>query len=360
MKIFNLDYHTSVVADLEMTFKGLGHSIDSHVLGNEMRKFPYKKSDGPYHGLTIKNFWDWIPERFHEEHKERLSGYDAFLVTYPPAFSLLYNRFDQPIICVLPIRFDYSVSNDPVLFSTLIEWFIKKYDEKRVIVVANNAYDQKYFEYFTGIKPILIESLCRYAHGRYEPTDWRSILMDTRSRLIDTYVRENVIGVQPLRDVYRRYRYDHLGRHKALVWIPYNSSIMSFFENYWMGIPIFCPTPEFLVKLAASKDALAEISFYKTGGMNPGSLVYGMLEDEMYDPNDYKSVAALLEWTKYYDFYRFPHVTYFDSWGELTDKLNNINLGTIHINMSAENVERRLDVENAWKGVFCELEHRKA
>jgi hypothetical protein len=51
-----------------------------------------------------------------------------------------------------------------------------------------------------------------------------------------------------IRDLYPHFEYTDLVKHPAIVLIPYQVSIMSIFEYYRMGIPIFVPSTELLAR----------------------------------------------------------------------------------------------------------------
>lgn len=52
-----------------------------------------------------------------------------------------------------------------------------------------------------------------------------------------------------IRELYpRHYEYAALARHPAAVLLPYQVSVMSFFEYYRMGLPMFVPSPQLLVQ----------------------------------------------------------------------------------------------------------------
>ena len=44
------------------------------------------------------------------------------------------------------------------------------------------------------------------------------------------------------------YEYSELARHPAAVLLPYQLSVMTFFELYRMNIPLFAPSPELLAR----------------------------------------------------------------------------------------------------------------
>ena len=105
MKFFNIDLHISVIEDIKTIFNDLGHQVDSKcisshtwVLGRSVDKVD----------IIGQNNWANICPKmcddFYERYKDELSEYDGFIVTHTPSFSLLYERFNKPIITVASTR----------------------------------------------------------------------------------------------------------------------------------------------------------------------------------------------------------------------------------------------------------------
>jgi len=52
----------------------------------------------------------------------------------------------------------------------------------------------------------------------------------------------------PLRSMYPHYQYTDLTAHRGIVYVPYQVSVMSLFEQYRMNIPLFFPTIDLLTR----------------------------------------------------------------------------------------------------------------
>ena len=107
MKFYNIDLHISIIADMIDIFNNLGHSIKEDSLSGHVWVFNKQNANIP---LLDNSRWKninpmKIGEQFYNEYKDKLKDYDAFICTYPPIFSLLYEKFDKLIIINNPIRY---------------------------------------------------------------------------------------------------------------------------------------------------------------------------------------------------------------------------------------------------------------
>jgi hypothetical protein len=117
MIIFNIDLHISVIADIKNVLESMGHSVTSWSLSNSTAIMGQKKA----HVDCIKNeeghpeSWHRIgPEmgdRFYQRYKDELAPYDAFLVTYAPALSLL-SRGSTSHHHRRPVRYEVPFTKD--------------------------------------------------------------------------------------------------------------------------------------------------------------------------------------------------------------------------------------------------------
>ena len=123
-----------------------------------------------------------------------------------------------------------------------------------------------------------------------------------------------------------QYTYQQLARYPAILYVPYQVSVMSFYEQYSMGIPILAPSARLLTEWHMQYRMVSELTW---------SLVFGTASrkgviprhpsvpeaEEPFDPNDEDSEAAVRHWLGFADFYVYPHIVLFDSWADLAEKL---------------------------------------
>ena len=168
MKFFNLDLHISVIADIQNIFDDLGHTVDNWSISDHsfiMKK--EKKNVKHVNSSTWRSLNDEMINNFYNEYKEELKKYDGFIVTHTPCFSMLYEKFDKPIITVASTRYESPFSNNITMWSKLNNFLKKGIDNNQIIPVANNKYDKKYTEIFTEREWKHIPSFCEYTNSKY-------------------------------------------------------------------------------------------------------------------------------------------------------------------------------------------------
>jgi hypothetical protein len=201
--------------------------------------------------------------------------------------------------------------------------------------------------YYTGVRATLVPSLCNYTGARYswrayDPGRLRSIpvlgfrpLRGLSTSKLDDFLAPLLrltsgalhgLSFKGYRALLGDYTYEQLARYPAILYVPYQVSVMSFYEQYSMGIPILAPTARLLAEWHMQYRMVSELTW---------SLVFGsasrkgviprhpsVLEaDEPFDPNDEDNEAAVRHWLGFADFYTFPHIILFDSWEDLASIL---------------------------------------
>ena len=352
MKFFNLDCHISVIADLKKIFEDLGHEVTSWSVSGHNWIFGREP-----HLVDVVNQNTWsrlnkdMCDAFYERYKDELSEYDGFICTYPPAFSMIYEKFKKPIILQIPIRYEVPFQSDPIKWDEFNEYLRNGIDSGMIIPVANSEYDKKYFEFFVKRECMLIPSICEYTNSVWNP------IKDTflySSRLQINFNSDIVTN----KDSLNGYKWEEIAQYKGIIIIPYNCSTMSIFEYYTSGIPLFCPSEAFMMELYTNNSdrVLNELTWNKTFGKEPGSSIEC---DRSSDPNRYDNVSIMSKWISYSDFYNkewMPHIVYFDSLNDLVDKMRTTDLMDIHSKMMDFNKTRKQDIYHLWKSTIEKIE----
>lgn len=370
MKFFNLDLHIGVIGDIKQILEDLGHevtswSISAHawVLGQPMAKVDVI---GPDNWREIdKDMCD----AFYERYKHELEAYDAFIVTHTPSFSMLYEKWNKPIICVASTRYECPYTHDRTAwegFNSLLQHWI---DDRKLIPLANNRYDADYAEYFTQRQWDVIPSLCGYTGAQYSGTREVSILCSkfkglptipglvSKDKLASKSLLSRAARKLGLRIGKQGYAWSELAEFKSAVWIPYNASIMSIFEMYTANIPMFFPTPRFLEELFrdhGTSGVLSELSYNQVLRLPSGSSVPGPAPD----PNNYSDITGMMYWVSKADFYdpdNMPHLCYFDSFDELQVLLRSADIQKMHEGMMKHNIVRKHRAYTAWSEVLTRI-----
>ncbi len=373
MIFFNLDLHVSVIEDVAWNIRHLGHDVDSHLLSGHhwvCKKPRASFGTGPgrdgrvgYRSLNLTSwhgFFDDAPgfaraAAWRAECPE-LGSYDGFVATYPPAFALLYEGLPGPTVCVLPIRYELPFTDRPEAWAALNDHLVRGVEARRIAVVANSRYDAAYYEYFTGQPAVYISSTCEYA-GKLAPR-WDAGLCDPGLPLLAfgdapgcRAAQEAVPEVRFVRDVFPRgYEHAQIARAGGIVWIPYNCSIMSFFEHVRLGIPVFVPSQRFLLELARSGLALSQLSWH--GSLTAGSRLPPARAGFLPDPHTREGVEAWLPLHDFYNREEFPHVVEFDSWRDLREQARSADRASLSRQMLLDNSARQKRNLSAWENVL--------
>ena len=355
MKFFNLDLHISVIADVKEIIENIGdHQGDNwsisghaHVMGNPTAK------------VDVVNQHNWqqfnleTPDRFFERYKEELSSYDAFIVTHTPVFSMLYERFNKPIITIASTRFEAPFSDNKENWNALNNYLARQIDLKKIIPIANNKYDQKYKKMFTDRDWDVIPSLCEYTDAKY-------------TGKIDKFLYSSKFKHQPKlhktvdkdTEFQSGYYWQDLADYKGIIHVPYNVSTMSISEQYTANIPLFFPTWEFLGVLCNSygtQGVMSETSWNQIKGLPPQSKTFAGLDD----PNRFDNIPKMMQWYRLSDFYdpiNMPFIQYFNSFRHLNSMLQNVDLNEISEKMKEHNAHRKVETYNKWKQKLKEIE----
>lgn len=266
------DLHIGPIGDVKGVLRALGVEVLDKSLSAHCAS-----SGTCAHNLRVLNFSSVAPEgggggtgalagAFYEEYRldREMAGVDFFICIHPAALCEVYEGLGRGMVVYATTRFDLGKleSSDALeAWSTRLAAMASRPD---VAVLANNAYDAAYIEYFTGLRPPVVPSLCsspfRYAYPSPRP----QVLVDAcdplrcppfRQKAVEGLVRGLMqlsahagLSMAELRTLYPRYEQSDLVQHPAIVLLPYQVSVMSFFERRAMGIPIFVPSLDLLAE----------------------------------------------------------------------------------------------------------------
>ena len=326
MLFYNLDMHISIAHDVKHIFQKLGHEIDSSDLSGHT--WVNQEKQGRNKVVSTQNWRNIDQElcdRFYKKYRKKLSKYDGFIHSYPPAFALLFERFEKPIVTIACTRFDYPVK------SANIDWLVQGLRRLKVngqlIPVANNLLDKHYCEQWLEFEWQHISSLCDYLEIRYRPE---------RNKFI-TWHRTNIEELQNSMidqnfTIRKKYDRTEISKYLGVIHIPYNLSIMSAFEHYYQGIPLFFPSQAFQSKLySENRNMLSEVLF-------PDSPLHFSQE-----------LIKLADW---YDPVNMPFINHFESFEHLSDLFNSSDLQEVSGQMQEYNKIRKENVYAKWTKVL--------
>lgn len=283
---------------------------------------------------------------------------DAILCTHADSMCEIFMPFAKPLIVVASTRYEIGRHEAD-------RWNQWNHNLQKIaakpgnVVGANNLYDLEYMKYFTGIQNILLlPTLALYVTACYKPTK-REILLCPSTRPVapplynelmsaldvfnkrykTTHNKSNTIAdggflISPVRTLYKKFEYSDLAAHPAIILMPYQLSVMSFFEFYRIGIPLFVPSPHLLTHWHMKYSVLKERSWnmiFDKPGSSPIKKHPGYKGRMLSDPNDNLNYNSVLEWVNLADFYTFPHVKQFDNFTHLVEMVGTTSLQELKV-----------------------------
>lgn len=361
MNIFNLDLHVAVISDLNKIYTELGHNVTSWNMSSHSWVIGKNSMENP-----IVNSYNWrfidqsMCNKFYNQYKNVLSNFDVFVVTYPPVFAMLYEKFNKPIIIHVPIRYETPYSNNKQEWERFNIFLQRGVDSGQIILVANSEYDKKYTEYFLERECKRIPNLCEYTGVRYNPQN-KNFLYYSHYKNYEEYLNGIKIPnlVEKTEVLPSGYKWEDLVKYKAIVGIPYHPSTMSIYEFYTQCMPLYFPTIDFITKLRVNHPGLVlrDSSWNQIFGLPSQSIIKPGPDD----PNNYNDINVFKKWIPLCDWYDkewMPHITYFDSFDELKSQLESVTddeLKNISNKMSETNIIRKQKIYNFWKGILNNL-----
>jgi len=258
--IWSNDYHISPINDLKHLLKPLGVSfIDKSLSGHchITNTCEGKKSLKVINRDNAMNLDPSLIPQFYEAYKNdaELQSVDAFVCFHPSSMCELFMPFNKSLIVIASTRYELGRfgADRWTRWNNNLQQIAKAPTN---VVGGNNLYDVEYIRYFTGIQPQLLPSFCGYLPDRYTPSRSGFLLAPVHhsgfERIFLSEYNTACLNISctctllRLRKIYPRYKYTDLTAHSGIVYIPYQVSVMSMFEQYRMNIPLFFPSLELL------------------------------------------------------------------------------------------------------------------
>ncbi|CAF1315798.1 unnamed protein product [Adineta steineri] len=305
-------------------------------------------------------------KQFYEVYKNdsEMNRVDIFMCFHPAGMCELFMPFNRTIIVIASTRYELGRHKKQ-------QWIDLNNNLKiiasnpRNIIAGNNLYDAEYIRYFTGIKAIVLPSICAYTNATYSRVEGKPFLIapihnkifhaSFRSDLINSSKSLNIsIEVQHLRDVYKTYySYEQLSEHPGIIYVPYQVSLMSLFEQYRMNVPLFFPSIDLLTEWHYNYHVVEERTWDRVFHQpKNSSIISGVLNSNIPDPNNEFDQNAIRYWLQFSDFYQWPHIICYNSMDDLVKKLVNTNLDQVSQNMKTYNKNLIKTVLKQWHDIL--------
>lgn len=316
-RIFNLDLHIGVIADLAQEFAHHNiyltqWSISAH---NYLVQDRLPISD-PVRFVNQSSWRELSPrviDRFQSRYRSFLNSFDGYVCTYSPTFAELFGVFEKPILVVTATRYEAPYTDRPSDWARFNEFLITSVNQGQILLAANNYGDADYLTFFTGLKPLVVPSLCRKPKFPSTSTASRFIMSSdpNLSTAIETQTEKTYCRPGPSG---RPYEWESLARSAEVLVFPQNISTMTLFELATAGVPVAVPSRMWLKQLRAEGfNILNECTFHELANLSTDHL------DED-NPTNYRSPKYVDWWLDRADFYNhtlMPNVRIVDSVDEL-------------------------------------------
>ena len=279
--IWSNDFHIGPIQDLKHLLKPLGvkfidKSLSGHChLTNTCAKGLKVINSG--NGINLNP--GLIPKYYQAYTGDpEMQSVDAFVCFHPTSMCELFMPFNKSIIVIASTRYEMG-RHDPNRWKSWNENLIKISKDPKNIVAGNNEYDAKYIEYFTGIKAKVLPSFCGYIPESYNPSrpefllapvhhgQFQGIFLNLFEK--SKKAKSSKVDLVPLRTKYKHYKYSDLTAHKGMVYVPYQVSVMSLFEQYRMNIPLFFPAVDLLTDWQFEYHVMNERTWSQVHGSIP-------------------------------------------------------------------------------------------
>lgn len=353
LRFFVLDYHSSATADIINIFEELGHEVVCWTISPYSQRIFGRDNDL----VEIINLDNWqsinkeMCDQFSTKYEDFLNQFDGFLVTAFSSYSLLYEKFEKPIIIVNAARYEIPFTDKPYLWDRLNTFLIDGVSRNKIFLVANNKGDVAYLKKYTGLDSDYIPSLCDYTKAEYSGKNKAFVLHNPRENAFIRNVEDELSRLGLVQSHPKNFKsWQTLYDYQGIIHIPYQISIMSLFEQYTANVPLFFPSKTFLFHLQKQKpnDVLSEVSFFSLFNSIPPPKTPGDLNN-MSDPN---VVKFWIDSADYYDEDNMPYIQYFNSFDHLKKLLRNTDTQLISRKMKEHNLKRKEMVLNKWRGVL--------
>lgn len=258
--IWSNDYHISPINDLKYLLKPLGVSFIDKSLSGHCHITNTCQGKNSLKVINRDNAMNLNPSlipQFYSAYKNdvELQSVDAFVCFHPASMCELFMPFNKTLIVIASTRYElgrFGADRWTRWNSNLVQ--IANIPTN--VVGGNNRYDVEYIKHFTGIEPQLLSSFCGYLPDKYAPSRSGFLLAPVHhagfgTRFMSEYSTRCkyvncTVELIPLRKKYPHYKYSDLTAHAGIVYVPYQVSLMSLFEQYRMNIPLFFPSLELL------------------------------------------------------------------------------------------------------------------
>lgn len=284
-----MDLHISVIADFKTACPDV-EVVDWCLSGHawvmkRTQDFPDHINPNTWQNLTPESI-----RRFQAKYDPFLSTFDGFVVGFCSAFAMIYEKYNKPIVMLNAVRYDipFCWTKD---MGMLAQWkaCLHRLQAKNLLtLVSNNKADQLYLRLGTGLSSRFIPSLCLYTNTQYNPTRPTFLCYG------GTFPTHPLLTLK--KDLPHPHQWSDVTSFRGVINYPYEVSLMSCFEHFTAGCPLFFPSK----------------AYWKTA---PGIQSLSAYWDKDL-PAEFAPLSTPQDWIELADMYetfQSPNTYYFDS-----------------------------------------------
>ena len=294
-----MDLHISVIADFKTACPDV-EVVDWCLSGHAW--VMKRNQDYPEHinPATWKNLNMDMIRKFQDRYDSFLKTFDGFITGHVMAFAMIYEKYKKPIISLNTVRYDipFCWTKDMDMLLKWKECLVRLHDHELLTLVPNNRADQLYTKLGCGLDSIVVPSVCLYTNTRYNPTKPTFLCYNGSF--------PNHPLLTPKNNLPQPHEWSDIVAFRGIVNFPYEVSVMSCFEQFTAGCPLFFPSKTYW----KSNPSIQSITAY--------------WDKEL--PKEFASMSTPQDWIELADMYHVfqsPNTYYFDSTDHLFQLLEN-------------------------------------
>lgn len=284
-----MDLHISVIADFKSACPDV-EVVDWCLSGHAW--VMKRNQDFPDHinPMTWKNLTPDMIKKFQDKYDPFLKTFDGFIVGFCSAFAMIYEKYNKPILMLNAVRYDipFCWTRDMRMLTQWKECLDRLNSHGFLTIVSNNKADQLYTRLGCGMQSQVIPSLCLYTKTQYAPTKPTFLVYN------GSFPSHPLLTFK--KDLPHPHEWSDVTAFRGVINFPYEVSLMSCFEHFTAGCPMFFPSK----------------TYWKS---NPGIQSLTAYWDKDL-PAEFVSLSTPQDWIELadmYDAFQSPNTHYFDS-----------------------------------------------
>ena len=289
MKAFCMSVHVSVIQDFKTLYPDI-EVVDWCMSGAAWIMKRYTDVPKIINHATWKQLDLAMIASFQTEYDTFLRQFDMFIVAHPSAFAMIFEKYNKPIVMINTTRYDlpFCNSRDLVTLECYRDCLRRLSAQGRLHIVSNNEADRYYLLKGCGLDSPVIPSVGLYTNAKYSPTKSQFVLY--HGSLPD----HPLIAKRPA-----RHEWSDIVQYRGLISIPYEVSLMSLFEYFTAGVPLFLPSRDYWKSIATHENLYSLFWYWDD-----------RLPDDL---SEFKDLNSWIDRSDLYSTLQSPNTYYFDS-----------------------------------------------